>query len=114
MSARPAGTYARERHRSGLRRYRRRMRPYFLGLLALALALLGALAVSRGVDRWSLAVGASAGALITMALWLRDEPPELVAKWGRGADGERRTSTELAPLLNEGWKVRHDVKLDYG
>lgn len=90
------------------------MRPYFLGLLAAALALLGVLSIVRGIDRWSFAVGAIAGGLITMAMWLRDEPPEFIAKWGRGADGERRTARALGPLLNEGWKVRHDVAVDYG
>jgi hypothetical protein len=39
MTDRPAGTYARERYKRGLRRYRRRMRPYTLSFAALALPL---------------------------------------------------------------------------
>ena len=90
------------------------MRPYLLGLVAAAFTLLGVLAVVRDIDRWSFAVGALVGGLITMTISLRDEPPEFVAKWGRGADGERKTASAIAPLLNEDWKVRHDVEVDYG
>src|SRR4051812_5357271 len=102
MSSRSAGSYARERHRSGLRRYRQRVRPLVLGLVAAAFAVLGAVSAFRGVDQWSIATGAVVGGLITMALWLRDEPPEFIAKWGRGAVGERRTARALAPLVREG------------
>jgi hypothetical protein len=68
----------------------------------------------RGIDAWSSVTGLVAGGLITMAVSLRDQPPEFIAKWGRGADGERRTEQALTPLVRGGWKVRHDVPLRFG
>ena len=59
---------------------------------------------SRPHDRWS----------TVDRIWLRDEPPEFIAKWGRGAEGERKTAKAITPLLREGWKVRHDVDVGRG
>ena len=114
MPDRQAGTYARERYQAGLRSYRRRMRPYFLGLLTAAFVALAIVAALHGIDRWSLTAGVMTGGLISMALWLRDEPPEFIAKWGRGAQGEKKTAKAIAPLLREGWKARHDIDLGRG
>lgn len=114
MVTRQAGIYATQRYRNGLRRYRRRIRPILASLLAIALVVPIGLAAVRGVDPWSFAGGLVTGGLIAMAIWLRDEPPEFVAKWGRGAEGERRTAKVIRPLLKQGWKVKHDVDLGRG
>jgi hypothetical protein len=111
---RAPGTYARERYEAGLRRYRRRMRPYYVGLIAGACALLLLIWALRGLDLVSFMTGTVAGSLLALAVWIRDEPPELIAKWSRGAEGETRTGEAIKPLLQEGWKVRHDVDLGRG
>src|SRR5690348_362508 len=114
MVGRPAGTYANERYRTGLRHYRRRIRPILATLLTIALAIPIALARVHEMELWSFAAGLVAGGLITIAMWLRDEPPQFIAKWGRGAEGERRTAKVIRPLLREGWKVKHDIDLGSG
>jgi hypothetical protein len=114
MDERIAGTYAEERYRATLRNYRRRMRPYTVGLLASGLSIFLAVQILHGLDWWSFIAGLVVSAFCTLATWVHDEPPEFVAKWKRGADGERRTAKAIAPLLAEGWKMRHDVELRRG
>jgi hypothetical protein len=114
MTTRRAGTYARDRYTQALARYRRRMRVEFLGLLVAGFGITVAVGLVRGLDWWSYSAGAAAGGLVGLAVWLRDEPPEFIAKWGRGAAGEERTGKELTLLLDEGWQVRHDVELHWG
>lgn len=114
MSDRAAGTYAEDRYRQGLRNYRRRMRPYFIGLLAGGVFSFAVVYVTHGLDWWSFTAGAAVAGFVFLALCVHDEPPEVVAKWGRGAEGERMTARAVAPLLREGWKMRHDVDLGRG
>ena len=113
MSHRDAGTYAQSRYQTGLRNYRRRMRPYYIGLIAIGFAAYMIVWATRGIEWWSFAIGAASGCLFCLATWTRDEPPEFIAKWGRGAEGERKTARAITPLL-EGWKVRHDVDIGRG
>lgn len=54
------------------------------------------------------------GAAFAMALWVWDDPPEVIAKWGRGAEGERRTGKAIRPLKRRGWDSRHDLQGKYG
>jgi hypothetical protein len=109
-----AGGYAHDRYKRALRRYRRRMRRYTVAFLASSFGIYLALALTIGVEFWSFATGMLCGALVFMAFWVHDEPPETIAKWARGADGERRTAKAIKPLLKEGWKVRHDIDLGRG
>jgi hypothetical protein len=111
---RQAGTYARERYQAGLRRYRRRIRRYYWILLVTATVPYVAVWLTRGLDWWSFTTGLIAGGLMSLAITMRDEPPELVAKWARGADGEQQTATAIEPLLEQGWKLRHDIDLGRG
>jgi hypothetical protein len=90
------------------------MRPYTV--TALTLAFLGCvffLSVYDG-DFVSFLAGAFVGGLVGIAFWVRDDPPSFVVNWGRGAAGERKTADTLAPLLGEGWQVRHDVDVGRG
>ena len=87
------------------------MRPYFVALMAAGFISYMVIYLTRGLDWWSFAAGVSATAFVSTALWVRDEPPEFIAKWRRGAEGEKKTSRALARLMREGWKVRHDVQL---
>jgi Nuclease-related domain len=58
--------------------------------------------------------GVLIGAAFAMALWAWDDPPEVIAKWGRGAEGERRTGTAIRSLKRRGWASRHDLQGKYG
>jgi Nuclease-related domain len=52
--------------------------------------------------------GLLGGACVGMISWVRDEPPEFIAKWKRGADGERQTARALRGLSEGGWCAVHD------
>ncbi|MGX5653173.1 nuclease-related domain-containing protein [Geodermatophilus nigrescens] len=45
-------------------------------------------------------------ALLVIAL---KSPPQHIERWGRGAEGERRTGRALRPLLRSGWHVVQDL-----
>ena len=49
-----------------------------------------------------------AGATTGMAMWIWDDPPEYIARWKRGADGERRTEKALRSLTAVTWNAFHD------
>jgi hypothetical protein len=90
------------------------MRRYTIAFLAASFIIYLSLALTRGVEFWSFATGMICGGLVYIAFWLHDEPPETIAKWARGADGEKRTAKAVRPLLQEGWKAKHDVDLERG
>ena len=107
-----AGVYAHERYEEGLRSYRRRIRwPLLLVVCPLFAFALGVM-VSRRIDRWSLAAGATLAVAIAFLMYTLDEPPQHVQKWKRGAEGERKTEKVLEPLERRGWTVEHDVQRD--
>jgi hypothetical protein len=68
--------------------------------------------LTRKLDPWSLAAGAVMSAAIALVMFVRDDPPQHVANWGRGAEGERRTEKALRPLERKGWTVEHDIQRD--
>lgn len=49
-----------------------------------------------------------AGAATGVAAWIWDDPPEYIAKWKRGADGEHQTEKALKGLVTLGWHAFHD------
>jgi hypothetical protein len=55
-----------------------------------------------------------AGGAATAYLALREAPPEFVARWRRGAEGERATARVLARLRREGWELFHDLDTGRG
>jgi hypothetical protein len=63
---------------------------------------------------WWWFAGAVTGAMVTVAMLALNDPPEHIAKWGRGAAGERRTAKVLRPLRRRGWTITHDVQRDRG
>jgi hypothetical protein len=58
--------------------------------------------------------GALIGSAWGMIVWVRDDPPEFVAKWKRGAEGERNTGAVLNRLINHDWHSIHDRAGRYG
>jgi Nuclease-related domain len=107
---RSPGQYADERHKRGLRSYRRRMRRPVLVVCAPAIVVATALAIWRDTNAWWWGAGLVTGGLVAVAVWALDEPPAYIGKWGVGAAGERRTAKALRPLLRKGWRVTHDVQ----
>jgi hypothetical protein len=114
MTQRRAGTFAQEQYDRGLRSHRRRMRPYTITALALTFVACWIFISTYDEDFISFFAGVLLGGLVGIALWVRDDPPPFVLNWGRGAAGERKTADILAPLLMDGWRVRHDVELRRG
>jgi hypothetical protein len=53
------------------------------------------------------------GGVYGMVAWLWTEPPEFIAKWKRGAEGERKTGRVLRRLEPE-WQSVHGREAKYG
>lgn len=79
-----------------------------------AIVVVTALAILLDRDPWWWFAGGVTGGTATVAMLMLGAPPEHIAKWGRGAAGERRTAKVLRPLIREGWTVAHDVPLSRG
>jgi Nuclease-related domain len=109
-----AGSYAEQRYRAGLRRWRRDpARPILAFLLPLSGATLGA-AVWLGAQEWWFAAGLITGGTLALFIVLRDLPPDHVVRWRKGADGERRTARVLEELAGQGWQSVHDLERTRG
>lgn len=54
------------------------------------------------------------GCSLGMGIWLWDDPPEHIARWKRGSDGERRTERVLRRLDSSQWSSYHDLDAKYG
>ena len=102
--------YAQAKYASGLRAYRRRLRwPLVIALGPMWLATF-VLVEIKPMDWWSFMaglLGASAGATL---VFVRDDAPNHVLNWRRGADGERKTDKALLPLEKLGWDIEHDIQ----
>jgi hypothetical protein len=105
-----AGLYARDRYRRGLKAYRRRMRAPLLVVVAPMFLFFWGVALSQTLDAWSVAAGAVAASAIGLIVFVRDDPPQHVANWRRGAEGERKTEKALRSLERSGWSVEHDLQ----
>jgi hypothetical protein len=70
----------------------------------------GAVALTRKFDRWSLAAGAVGASAVALVMFVRDDAPQHVANWRRGAEGERKTAKALRRLESQGWVVEHDLQ----
>src|SRR5438093_1031135 len=110
---RKPGWSAEHHFRQARRRWRRRMRLPLLvvtGVAAIAAILV------RLLSPWHPAFfsGVLVGAAFAIALWVWDDPPEVIEKWRRGAEGERQTEKAVRSLTRKGWHARHDLKGKYG
>jgi hypothetical protein len=59
-------------------------------------------------------LGFLGGAFAGLYMWLRDDPPEYVARWEWGAEAEQRTAKALRPVTGSGWFAVHDVPCRLG
>jgi Nuclease-related domain len=104
--------YAQTRYRRGLKGYRRRMRAPLLLVVVPLTIFFFAVSGSRKLDAWSLAAGAAMATATTFAMNVRDDAPQHVLNWRRGAEGERRTAKTLRRLERKGWVIEHDIQRD--
>jgi hypothetical protein len=72
-------------------------------------ATLVALLVDSALAWWC--AGLWTGGVLAVARWVWDDPPDYVARWGRGASGEERTGKELRKLARDGWRIEHDRQM---
>jgi len=54
------------------------------------------------------------GVVAGMLMWIWDDPPEYIARWKRGAEGERETWKALRSLMGDGWRGFHDREGEFG
>ncbi len=107
-----AGLYAQSKYKRGLRAYRRRLRtPLLIVFVPIVVAFL-AITSTRKLDAWSMAAGALMAAGWALVIFVRDEPPQHVLNWRRGAEGERKTERAVRPLERKGWTIEHDIQRD--
>lgn len=87
-------------------------------LSTLALAggafLLPAMLVAR-FSPWqpTFTAGLLTGCGLSLTIWAWDDPPEVVAKWRRGSQGEQATARALR-ALGPDWYARHDLEGRFG
>lgn len=84
-------------------------RPVLVACLPL-IVVATALAMWVDTYAWWYFAGAVTGGLLMVAAYTLGDPPQYIAKWRLGAEGERRTAKALRPLLRKGWTVTHDVQ----
>jgi hypothetical protein len=107
-----AGAYAEARYRRGLHAYRRRLRVPLLIVVVPLFVFFWAITLTHKLDYWSLMAGMSATAAMLFISFVRDEPPQHVVNWQRGAEGERKTEKAVRPLERRGWHVEHDIQIE--
>jgi hypothetical protein len=107
-----AGQTALAYYEQGLRKWRRRNRPAFAVALLMGVGL--AWPVWLYFPHGQFLAGMLVGSAWGMILWVRDDPPEFIAKWKRGAEGERKTGALLDKLAKHGWHSVHDRAGRYG
>jgi hypothetical protein len=69
-----------------------------------------AVTLTRKLDIWSMTAGALMTSAVALFTFVRDDAPQHVLHWKRGAEGERKTEKALRPLERKGWTVEHDVQ----
>ena len=109
-----AGTYAENRYQRGLKRWRQRSLRWLLPRLLLLDAAIVVLAAYVGGETVWFMAGGVVGATAMGILLVWDLPEEAVLNWGRGAKAERLTEAALEPLMTEGWRAKHELKLKWG
>ena len=67
-------------------------------------------AATRKLDPWSFAAGAVGAVAVSLIMSVRDDAPQHVLNWRRGAEGERKTERALRRLERDGWVVKHDIQ----
>src|SRR5437763_1262023 len=86
------------------------MRTPLLFVVTPMLAFFWFVVFTHALDTWTVAATCVAAAATCLVIWVRDDAPQHLLNWRRGAEGERRTEKELRSLESAGWKVEHDIQ----
>ena len=109
-----AGAFAADRYRRRSRAWRRTVAWALPVLVLLPVSVVAAVTLVLNPRHvgflWGFAIGGGLGALMVCA----DSPPEYIARWRRGADGEKATARALRPLLRQGWRLFNDIETSHG
>jgi hypothetical protein len=105
-----AGRYAQQRYKRAYKAYRRRMRaPLLICVLPMYGFFLYVVATHK-LDVWTTAAVTVGGGATWLVMFVRDEAPQHILNWRRGAEGERKTEKALRKLERAGWTVEHDLQ----
>lgn len=104
-----AGGSAREEYRRLLHEWWREKRTFFIAFGLVVLCVYITLVVLSRDHLWIFFAGMLAGGLLAVFVATLNAPPSWIENYQLGAWGESRTAKTLAPLLNDGWTVIHDI-----
>lgn len=86
------------------------MRTPLLVCIVPMLAFFWYVVLTHKLDNWTVAAVSVASAAIALYMSVRDEVPEHIGHWQRGAEGERKTEKALRKLERAGWTIEHDIQ----
>jgi hypothetical protein len=107
--SRRAGRSAQREYSRQAKRWRRENRKFFLTSGVVVVAVFIGLYVLSHKHVLVFLAGVLAGGLLALYIAIRESPPPWIENYQRGALGEQRTASALAPLLKQGWVVVHDL-----
>jgi len=111
---RPAGGFAARRYRHRQRAWLKRNWWAFVLLGLAPICGVALLAAPFGLKNMAFAWGFAVGCAIAAPLVFAGFPPSYIARWRRGAEGEKATSRALRRLVGYGWTLVNDVPLARG
>lgn len=107
-----AGRSAMAHYEEALKEWRSRLVLSFVFTAAVVIA--GTIPIWFYAPHGEFFAGLFIGSTCGMILWIWDDPPEHIARWKIGADGERLTWKALRPLEGQGWRAFHDRDGEFG
>jgi Nuclease-related domain len=105
-----AGRYAQQRYERAYKAYRRRMRAPLLICVVPMYGFFLYVVGTHKLDVWTTAAVTVGGGATWLIMFVRDEAPQHILNWRRGAEGERKTEKALRKLERAGWTVEHDLQ----
>lgn len=106
---RRAGASANQQYRRLRRDWRKSHRTFFIAFGASALIIYGGLTYAARDHFLIFLGGVFAGGCVTLFVAAFQSPPKWIENYRIGAWGEQKTAGAIAPLMDEGWVVIHDV-----
>ena len=106
---RRAGASSRREYSRLIKQWRADHRAFFVISGTIVVTVFLALAILSQGHFFTFLGGAVAGGLLAVYVAIRESPPPWIENYQRGAFGEERTATTLAPLRKQGWVVVHDL-----
>ncbi|MDX6481936.1 MAG: hypothetical protein QOG85_2446 [Gaiellaceae bacterium] len=111
-SSSDAGRHLLDYYEHRLKLWRRQLWPVFA--ISAILGALGAIPFWLYAPHGQFYAGLWVGATEVVIFSTWDSPPEFIAKWKRGGDGEKKTAEILKRLEDNEWRSYHGRKAKYG